>query len=106
MQKATDTDALLRAVLNAPEDRRLAALAVLEGASAVPAAAGLTDSILSAAEVARLTHLTTRSLRTYARRGFLRPAVFCGGKRSWGYSARSVQEFIDGALARGAEVRA
>jgi hypothetical protein len=92
--------------MNATDEQKLAALAVLQGASTVPAAAGLTDSILSAAEVARLTNLTPRSLRTYARRGFLKPAVFCGGKRSWGYSARSVQEFIDGALARGAEVRA
>lgn len=100
------SDALLRAVLNAPEDRRLAALAVLEGASAVPASAGPFPAILSPERAAELTNLTTRSLRTYARKGLLQRAYFCGSKRSWGYSAESVKKFIEDAVARGAEVRA
>lgn len=104
MQKATDTDALLRAVLNAPEDRRLAALAVLQGASTVPASAGPFPAILSPERAAELTNLTTRSLRSYARKGLLQRAYFCGSKRSWGYSAESVRQFIEGAVRRGAEV--
>lgn len=106
MQKTTTTEALLPAWMNATDEQKLAALAVLQGASTVPASAGPFPAILSAERAAELTNLTTRSLRTYARKGLLQRAYFCGSKRSWGYSAESVRQFIADAVRRGAGVRA
>jgi hypothetical protein len=98
------SDALFAAWPNATDEQKLAALAVLQGASTVPASAGPFPAILSPERAAELTNLTTRSLRSYARKGLLQRAYFCGSKRSWGYSAESVRQFIEGAVRRGAEV--
>ena len=56
----------------------------------------LTDEA-HAQQVARVTNLSTRSLRSYARRGLLRPVYYGGSSRAWGYHADSVRAFIENA---------
>ena len=50
-----------------------------------------------AQQVARVPTLSTRSLRSYARRGLLRPVYYGGSSRAWGYHADSVRAFIENA---------
>lgn len=88
----------LQAYLSANAEQRAAALDVLQGKTA----AGLTDArpidrVLSPAAVAELANLSTRSLRTYARRGKIKRANFGSGKRCWGYTESSVREFLKSA---------
>lgn len=85
----------LQAYLGATEEQRAAALAALQGRTA----AGLADDtpidrILSPEAVAELMNTTTRSLRTYARRGEIKRAYLGGDKRSWGYWESSVRDFM------------
>ena len=84
--------ALLAADKTATKAERDVVLAALDGRQAERLTAF--PSILPAADVAKLTSLSTRSLRSYARRGYLRPAYFAGSSRAWGYHADSVREFI------------
>lgn len=57
-------------------------------------------AIMSAAEVAKVTGLSVRSLRTYAARGHIRAAYFAGSSRAHGYDADSVKRFIEAATAK------
>lgn len=93
------TNAAIRALLAADTgmsaDERTALLDALDGkpatATATPAPM---PSVLSAAETSRLTNLSPRSLRTYARRGLIKPCYYAGSNRAWGYHADSVRNFI------------
>ena len=95
--KAIITAALAAATAadpNITKEQAQAAIAVLDGATA----AGLADPtpigrILSPQAVAELTNLTTRSLRSYARRGDIKRAYLSGNKRGWGYWESSVRDF-------------
>lgn len=96
--KAIITAALAAATAadpNITKEQAQAAIAVLDGATA----AGLADPtpigrILSPQAVAELTNLTTRSLRSYARRGEIKRAYLGSGKRCWGYTEASVRDFL------------
>lgn len=93
------TNAAIRALLAADTamsaDERTALLDALEGKSATATAAPAPmPSVLSAAETSRLTNLSPRSLRTYARRGLIQPCYYAGSHRAWGYHADSVRNFI------------
>lgn len=57
-------------------------------------------AVMSAAEVAKVTGLSVRSLRTYAARGHITPAYFAGSSRAHGYDAASVRKFIESATAK------
>ena len=93
------TNAAIRALLAADTgmsaEERTALLDALEGKPAtVTAAPAPMPSVLSAAETSRLTNLSPRSLRTYARRGLIKPCYYAGSTRAWGYHADSVRNFI------------
>jgi hypothetical protein len=88
------TEEFMQAYLGATEEQRAAALAALQGRTA----AGLAnpepiDRILSPEAVAEILNLTTRSLRSYARRGEIKRAYLSGNKRGWGYWESSVRDF-------------
>jgi len=87
----------LAAYLAATPAQKAAALAALRGEATIPAGGAPFPSVMSAAEVSRLTNLCTRSLRSYARRGLLRPAYYGSSSRAWGYHADSVRAFIESA---------
>ena len=87
----------LKAYIDATPAQKAAALAALRGEATIPADGGPFPSVMSAQQVARVTNLSTRSLRSYARRGLLRPVYFGGSSRAWGYHASSVRQFIESA---------
>lgn len=92
------TNAAIRALLAADAgmsaDERTALLDAIEGKATASTAPAPMPSILSAAETSRLTNLSPRSLRTYARRGLIKPCYYAGSTRAWGYHADSVRNFI------------
>ena len=90
-------DDFLKAYLTATPSQKEAALAALRGEATVPAGGAPFPSVMSAEQVARVTNLSTRSLRSYARRGLLRPAYYGSSSRAWGYHADSVRAFIESA---------
>ena len=95
MAKTINADALMAAWPRATDEQKAAAMAALTGATIPANGCGMFPRVISAAETARLCNLSPRSLRSYARRGLLRPAYFGGSqKRSWGYSAASVRDFL------------
>lgn len=51
-------------------------------------------TVMSAEQVAAVTGLCPRSLRTYARRGCIKAAYYAGSSRAHGYLAESVKNFI------------
>ena len=90
----------LAAYLAATPAQKTAALAALRGEATVPAGGAPFPSVMSAEQVARVTNLCPRSLRSYARKGLLRPVYYGGSSRAWGYHADSVRAFIENANKR------
>ena len=93
------TSAAIRALIAADTamsaDERTSIIDALEGKPATATAAPAPmPSVLSSAETARLTNLSPRSLRTYARRGLIKACYYAGSNRAWGYHADSVRNFI------------
>ena len=94
---------LLRADNSATVAEREAVANALNGritASTAEAKPAPFPAVMSAAEVAKVTGLSVRSLRTYAARGHIRAAYFAGSSRAHGYDADSVRKFIESATAK------
>ena len=97
MSTSIKADDLIAAWPQATDAQKAAALAALRGEATIPADGGPFPSVMSAEQVARVTNLCPRSLRSYARKGLLRPAYYGGSSRAWGYHADSVRAFIENA---------
>lgn len=73
------------------------ALAALDGVTAADMGLARSEPIprvLSAETVAELMNVSTRSLRTYARKGLIRRASFKDGTRANGFWESSVRDFL------------
>ena len=96
------TDILLKAYLDAPNERRERALAVLQGRDeGTNTNGGVADRAITRREAARLLACDEHTVSRYGARGLIRRLTFgTGGRRASRYSLASIQKLLAGETER------